>query len=151
MESNVAFLCNDVSRLFRKRFTVLSRSTGATGTQWRVLLLLEREPGMTQAMLAEHMDVEPITACRMADRLEQAGLVERRKSASDRRVRQLYLTEAARPVVEELRAIGAHMLDRTTATLTPDEITLLQTLLTKVRDNIMKLNDEEIIPEAKNG
>jgi len=151
MDSNVAFLCMDISRLFRKNFTSLSRETGATGGQWRALLFLERHAGVTQGAMADHLDVEPITACRMIDRLEQAGLVERRKDPSDRRVRQLFLTDAARPVVNELRAIGAHMLQSATASLSAQETELLLKLLERVRDNMINYPIDDASLEAVNG
>ena len=72
METNVAFLCNDIARLFRKRFCEEVRDTsssGSTGAQWRALLIVERDQGISQGMLAERLDVEPITECRMVDRL----------------------------------------------------------------------------------
>ena len=56
--------------------------------------------------MAESLDVEPITLARMIDRLEQAGLVERRRDETDRRAWRIYLTAAATPVVETLQTLG---------------------------------------------
>jgi MarR family transcriptional regulator for hemolysin len=56
--------------------------------------------------LAEILKIEPITLLRILDRLEAAGLVERRTHAADRRVRLLYLTPEARPALETMRELG---------------------------------------------
>ena len=50
---------------------------------------------MKQVELADRLDVEPISACRMIDRLEEAGLVERQRDPADRRAWRLSLTAKA--------------------------------------------------------
>tara|TARA_R110000787_G_scaffold200519_3_gene311481 strand:- start:2075 stop:2530 length:456 start_codon:yes stop_codon:yes gene_type:complete len=151
METNLAFLCFDITRLFRKRFAEAARSIGGTGAQWRSLLILERRPGINQGALAEHLDVEPITACRMIDRLEQAGLVERRRDPDDRRVWQLFLTKDAEPFVAELNEIGHRALAQATANLNDEEIAGLVAGLEKVRDGIASLDECRKPAEADNG
>ncbi|MBP6111639.1 MAG: winged helix-turn-helix transcriptional regulator [Sphingobium sp.] len=151
MESNLAFLCSDIGRLFRKRFGELARASGPTGVQWRTLLVLQRCPGINQGMLAEQLDIEPITVCRMVDRLEQAKLVERRRDLKDRRVWQLFLTDAAGPVVAELKSTGTRLLDWATSDLTEEEVVMLGNCLTKIRDKIAMTDDIGAAMEARNG
>lgn len=151
MESNIAFLCTDIGRLFRKRFGELARQSGPTGAQWRALLVVQRHPGINQGMLAEHLDVEPITACRMVDRLEQAGLIERRRDPNDRRAWALYLTEAAVPVVAELKATGVRLLDWVTSDFTEQEVETLSHYLSKIRDKIATAEEAGTHKEAHNG
>lgn len=151
MESNLAFLCLDVGRLFRKRFGELARRTGHTGAQWRVLLMLQRSPGINQGALAEQLDVEPITACRMVDRLEQAKLVERRRDPEDRRAWQLFLTADAEPVVAELKTIGAELLDWSSAGLTVEEVTTLCKYLMNIRDKLAMTDERKQLQESHNG
>lgn len=151
MESNLAFLCSDIGRLFRKRFGELARQSGPTGAQWRALLVVQRYPGINQGVLAEHLDVEPITSCRMVDRLEQAGLVERRRDPRDRRAWSLYLTDAAIPVVAELKANGSRLLDWATSDLTQEEVALLCGYLSRIRNKIATAEDAGPEMEAQNG
>jgi len=141
MEINIAFLCADISRQFRKKFTDAARSTGSTGAQWRAMLALQQFPGITQGVLAEYLDVEPITVCRMVDRLEQAGLVKRERDPADRRVWQLFLTEAAGPIIDELREIGYNMLDQATGSLTDEEVKQVENYLMTIRDNIIQMDE----------
>jgi DNA-binding MarR family transcriptional regulator len=101
--------------------------------------------------LAEQLDVEPITACRMVDRLEQANLVERRRDPRDRRVWQLYLTPAAEPVVADLRTRGTDLLDWATSDLTAQEVAELRTYLMKIRDKIVMLDERRQTQEISNG
>jgi DNA-binding MarR family transcriptional regulator len=55
------------------------------------------------------MDVEPITLCRIVDRLEEAGLVERQRDPADRRAWRVLLTDKANPIVDKLRQLGAQL------------------------------------------
>ena len=84
MKDSIGFLISDVSRLLRRRFDERARLIGVTRPQWRALTALSRQEGMQQGALAELLEVEPITLCRMVDRLEEAGLVERRRDPADR-------------------------------------------------------------------
>ena len=133
MADNVAFIFADASRLLRKRFDLAARGRGATGAQWRVLLTLSRNPGINQAALADILDVEPITTCRMVDRLEQAELVERRRDPRDRRAWQVFLTDKALPVIEELRALGDMVVREAMVDLSAEEIETLSDLLSRIR------------------
>lgn len=151
MEDNIAFLCMDVSRLLRKQLDEAARVVGATGAQWRTLLILRRSPGLTQGALAEYMDVEPMTVCRMVNRLEQAGFVERRRDPADRRAWQLFLTEAAEPVVEDLQQIGFSILDRIIKDLNQDQVEQLRALLNHVRGNLLKMEEPAELLGAKHG
>ena len=79
--------------------------------------------GRRQAEIADQLEVERITLCRMIDRLAEAGLVERREDPNDRRVWRLHLLPAALPLIEQLTAIGAAMEAETAALLGPDAAT----------------------------
>ena len=70
------------------------REAGAQGTGL-LIRLLERD-GLTQIALARLQRVEAPTLCRMVDRLERDGLVERRRHPEDRRATCLYLTPTGR-------------------------------------------------------
>ena len=74
MQDNLGHFFGDIARLLRKRFDAAARSEGMTAAQSRVLALIAQQPGINQGQLAERLDVEPITVCRMIDRMEQARL-----------------------------------------------------------------------------
>src|SRR5687767_15536469 len=66
----IGFLISDVARLMRASFDRRVRRIGLTRSQWLVLSLLYRRPGISQTELAEMLEVERATAGRMIDRLE---------------------------------------------------------------------------------
>jgi DNA-binding MarR family transcriptional regulator len=106
MSDSIGFLFNDVARQMRRRFDERARLMGVTSPQWRTLVTLAREEGLQQGALAERLEVEPITLCRMVDRLAEAGLVERRRDPADRRAWNIYLTDRSRPLIDRLRLVA---------------------------------------------
>lgn len=126
----------ETARAIRRDFDRRAAALGTTRAQWRVLARLGREDGQRQVALADALDVEPITLCRMVDRLAEAGLVERRPDDTDRRAWRIHLTGKAKPVIESLHALaedfhrdlldGVSAADRETA----------QRVLAKLRENL---------------
>jgi DNA-binding MarR family transcriptional regulator len=106
-QRTLGFLLHDVARLMRKRFEQNARQLGLTRSQWQVLAHLTHREGIHQGALAEILEIEPTTLVRILDRLQAAGLIERRSHPKDRRVRLLFLTAEAHPVLAQMREIGA--------------------------------------------
>jgi MarR family transcriptional regulator, transcriptional regulator for hemolysin len=103
----VGALLVEVARLLRRNFNRRAQDRGLTQTQWQALAHLSRDQGMNQACLADLLEVQPITAGRLIDRLEAAGWVQRRPDPADRRVQRLYLTQKAEPLLDDMRALAA--------------------------------------------
>lgn len=143
MKESIAFLLSDVSRLMRRRFDERARLIGVTRTQWRVLKFLQRDEGINQGGLADMLEVEPITACRMIDRLEEAGLVERRRDPADRRAWQIFLTDRARPLLDDLGHIADEMIDSALAGISPAEHDRVMTTLQRIQDNLSDTHPDE--------
>jgi len=136
MSNNVAFLATDVGRLFRKRFNVVARQLGVTDAQWRMLAAIRRTPGINQGAIATWLEVEAITAGRMVDRLEKAGLVERRADPEDRRTWRLYLTAEADGQMARLTGFAQTVFAEALAGFSDLDHATLLTLLERVRTNL---------------
>src|SRR6476660_10403164 len=107
----ILFTISDVGRLLRTYADQKARRYGMTRAQWAVLLRLERREGLKQSDLAEDLDIQPITLTRLVDRLCDNGLIERRPDPNDRRAKRLYLTPAARALLEQLAGLGQEMME----------------------------------------
>lgn len=143
MTDSIGFLVSDVSRLLRRRFDARARAIGVTRAQWRTLTALSRNEGATQGMLADLLEVEAITLCRMIDRLAEAGLVERRPAPGDRRAWNIYLTDRARPLLDQLRVLGEEVSGRALDGLTPDDRAALSAMLDRIRTNLLTCPNED--------
>jgi MarR family transcriptional regulator, transcriptional regulator for hemolysin len=125
----------EVSRTIRRNFDRRARSMGFTQAQWTVLLHLDKNEGISQSGLADIVEMQPISLARILDRMESAGLIERRPDPDDRRAIQLFLTPQAGPILkilhklaDEVRAIAYKGLDE-------DEIARTVAFLQRVRMN----------------
>jgi DNA-binding MarR family transcriptional regulator len=96
-----------------------------------------------QGALAQWLEVEAITAGRMIDRLEKAGMVERRADPADRRAWRLFLTDGATPLLDELLACANDVFDEALQGFAEAERALLLALLERARANLL----EDVPPE----
>ena len=139
--THIGYLLADNSRLARWAFDQQVREIGVTGPQARLLLNLSRRPGENQGFYAEQLEVEPITLCRMVDRLEEAGMVERRRDPADRRAWQLHLTAKSQKVVAKLQQSVDSLVDDMLCGLTLQEREEFARLLKTVGTNLSGRRD----------
>lgn len=138
MEDNIGSMLADTSRLIRRAFDERARSIGVTRPQWQVLTTLKRNEGTHQGNLAEMLDTEPITLCRMIDRLQEADLIERRQDPSDRRAWRLFLTAKARQLLDDLQPLGREVMALALDGVTQEERDELRGLLDRIRQNLAR-------------
>lgn len=74
-------------------------------SQYGVLTAIDRNPGSSQAAIAQSLGIKRSNFVKMVDEFERRKLVVRREVASDRRANALYLTDTGRSVIEQLHAI----------------------------------------------
>jgi len=116
------FEIGETAHALRKAFDRLAVGLGVTRAQWKVLFKLTRKPGLRQVELADMLELEPITLCRIVDRLEEAGLVERVRDPDDRRAWRLHVTAQAQPLVDKLQAVGADLVGQAFSGIDPQHI-----------------------------
>jgi MarR family transcriptional regulator, transcriptional regulator for hemolysin len=81
------------------------------------------------------LDLEPITLCRIVDRLEEARLVERTRDPEDRRAWRLHVTAKAQPLIDKLQAVGADLVEQAFAGIDGKDIQLTRQVLARIREN----------------
>jgi MarR family transcriptional regulator for hemolysin len=111
LSREIAVGLTDVARMLRTFADQSARQFGISRAQWVVLMRLDRSEGLKQSELAEILDLQPISLTRLLDRLSENGLIERRPDPHDRRANRLYLTSAARPLLEQLAALGEDLME----------------------------------------
>lgn len=130
------FVLADLQRAVRAYADQKAARHGITRAQWAVLVKLKKEEGLQQAKLAKLLDIQPITLTRLVDKLCDAGLIERRADANDRRANRLYLTPAARPLMTKLRSLREEINATALAHLKPEEADVLLVNLEQIKDNV---------------
>jgi DNA-binding MarR family transcriptional regulator len=145
METEIVSTLSDVTRMFRRAFDAKARIIGVTRPQWQVLTLLRWNEGINQGRLAELLEVEPITVGRMIDRLQEAGLVERRADPADRRTWRLHLTAKAEELLLQLRPMAEDMFEEAFEGLDLEQRSALQSALDRIRQNLSRKTDQPLV------
>ncbi|MBC7264066.1 MAG: MarR family transcriptional regulator [Chloroflexi bacterium] len=101
-----------------------------------VLAALWEQEGLTQSELAERTMVRPATMTASLQRMEAAGLIERRPDPHDQRVMRVYLTEAGRALKESVNAAWRALEERTFEGFTPQEQEQLRCFMLHIIANL---------------
>ena len=147
MSDNMGFLIGDISRLIRRTFDQRAKEIGVTRPQWRVLTWLKRHEGINQSALADKLELDAMTLCRMVDRLQDAKLVERRPDPADRRAWQLFMTSKGWALSNQLEPIGEQLLQDALADMPDRDREHLQVLLELFRSNLQAIDERDARPK----
>ncbi len=142
LEGSFGFLLHDVARLIRRHFNHRVQVLGLTQAQCRVLLHLSRNERIQQVALAEILEVRPMTLARQLDKLEAAGLIERRRDASDRRAFCLFLTASAHPLLDQIWILATESREIAVGELSPNTMTQFITTLQTMKDNLLRVESD---------
>jgi DNA-binding MarR family transcriptional regulator len=140
-DSSIGFLVGDVARLLRRNFNRRAQALGLSQAQWRALAYLARQQGVSQASLADRLEIQPITLVRLLDRLQAAGLVTRRPDPHDRRAFRLYLTDRAQPLLARMWSIAAQTREQALAGMPIQRQRMLIKSLQHLRQNLLQAED----------
>ncbi|PKA40528.1 MarR family winged helix-turn-helix transcriptional regulator [Rhizobium sullae] len=118
------------SRKLRATFDSLVRQRNMTLPRARVFFTLNKKDGINQRELAERLELETPTLVRILDAMEAQGFLERRVAGSDRRAKEIYMTDAGRVVAGEVEDLAADVRARVVAGILEND---LRTTLNVIR------------------
>jgi len=142
IQHNFGFLVTDLTRLITSEFNEMVAPIDLTRSQWRVVVYLHRQDGLSQSELAELLGVGKVTIGGLVDRLEHAGWVNRRDDEKDKRTKRVYLTDKGRAIEKDMVLKGGELSRRILRTLSQDEQTALIAMLLSVKEDLQSAKDE---------
>jgi DNA-binding MarR family transcriptional regulator len=95
-------------------------------THMHVLARLRMAGALPMSRLAEALDVSVASATGIVSRMEERGLVERKRDDADRRVVMVGLADGGTAALEEIEARGREFFGRVLEELTKDELVQLR-------------------------
>ncbi len=136
VDRNLGFLLGDVARLTRTSFDRRVMALGLTRSQWWLLTCIYRDQGLAQSELADVLEIGKVALGNLVDRLEAKGWVERKADPQDRRTKRIFLTAAAQPIIDSMRAPAQDLYEMLVAGLSKQQRESLVDLLLVVKKNL---------------
>ena len=114
-----------IAREYSKRFDL-------TITEWRVMAVLGRFPGLSANQVAQRTAMDKVAVSRAVARLLERSLIKREIHSDDRRRSVLALSEVGYSVYDEIAPMALGCEQRLVATLDDEEKAMLDRLLRKL-------------------
>lgn len=132
---------------FMSRFSIIHRQSSMyldrqlrkhdiTGSQYTHILVICENPGISQEEISNKLKIDKGSVARTIKQFELEGYITRLISAGDKRQYQIYPTDKARAVYENIHGIAVASENRLTKDFTEIERNILKNLLDKVVKNL---------------
>jgi DNA-binding MarR family transcriptional regulator len=117
-----------INRTYKPMLDVM----GITYPQYLVLCTLGEKDGLTIGAIAERLALESSTITPPVKRLEQVGLLERKRSTVDERQVHVWLTSTGRSLLAQSNCLGETLMQR--SGMTPARLEALNRQVQALRD-----------------
>lgn len=135
-ENTIAILIHDVARQLRVLIDSKVEPFNLTRLKWQALGILDRKDGISQAELAERLDLDRSSVGRLLERMEVRGFIRRERDDADRRIVRVFIENDAKPLLEDLENISEEVKMQATEDLSKDEQDQLVNILLKMKSNL---------------
>lgn len=112
LDEQLCFALYNASRALTRTYAPLLEPLGLTYPQYLVLLVLWERDGLPVKQLGERLALDSGTLTPLLKRLEQQGLIERRRGEDDERIVRIHLTATGRALRAKARKIPTELACR---------------------------------------
>ena len=134
----LSVLSNRISQAIATRH---AQRFGIGVTEWRVIAVLGRYPGLSAGAVAARTAMDKVAVSRAVARLLERGLVERDTHGDDRRRSVLALSRNGQRIYDDIAPLALDLERRLLSRLDRDERAALDALLDKLAGGIARLAD----------
>lgn len=139
LENQLCFPVYAASRLITREYQPLLDELGITYPQYLVLMILWEKDQLPVNDIAKKLVLNTNTITPLLKRMEQQGLVERRRSEEDERKVLVYLTEKGKQLQEQAARIPEQLVGQLLkGDLKTDDLIRLKEQLTNIIDFLSK-------------
>jgi MarR family transcriptional regulator for hemolysin len=102
-QNSIGYIINRTAKAFIKALdSELREKVGVTAGQWKVIVMLVDQNGLTQKEIADKLGLDGATLIPIIDKMEKYELVLRKVDPADRRNNRIYRTERAEVLWEKM-------------------------------------------------
>ena len=136
-QESIGFIVNKTAKAFVKALdSELREKVGVTVGQWKVLVMLVDEDGLTQKDIAERLGLEGPTLIPIIDKMEKDDLVIRRVDSLDRRNNRIYRTERANSLWEGMVKSALRIRETSLKNIPQEKIDIARSVLDNIYQNL---------------
>ncbi|MBI3639441.1 MAG: MarR family transcriptional regulator [Thaumarchaeota archaeon] len=135
-ENSLGLIIKSTSKSLEKALDVELRGQyGLSSGQWKVILVLSIQNGLSQKDLAERIFVDSTTLVPIIDGMEKKGLVERKTDSKDRRNNNVFLTAKSESFVDPIIEIILRMRKIFFKNIPENDLEITKNILKKISAN----------------
>jgi len=146
-KDTLPYLTQFIARLLQIDYMGRIAETGIAPAQAFVLGELWMTEPLSQVELARRLDIGKATVGQTLNRLERAGLIERRRLATDRRVIMIHLTGKGWALRDPLKSAARAQLDMLDERLGGDEVRRITNLLAQAARQLRSAESPDVNEE----
>lgn len=125
-----------IHRLWRTVVDNTVKPLQLTQPRWMTLVILQHlGQGVSQRVLAQALEVEMSSLSRTLDQLSRQGLIDRSVCSTDRRAREIWLTEAGHEVLVQLDQQTAQARQALLFGVSPEALEVFEQVLDQIECN----------------
>jgi MarR family transcriptional regulator, transcriptional regulator for hemolysin len=124
------------AKIISRAFDDALAAAGGSTPIWLILISLKTQPTSNQRELAKAVGIQGATLTHHLNAMEADGLITRRRDPANRRVHQVHLTEQGETLFYRLATAARTHDQRLRAGLEDEEISTLERLLGRLRNNV---------------
>lgn len=138
LDDQVCFPLYALSRQVTALYRPLLEKLDLTYPQYLVLLLLWETDGVTVSDIGERLRLDSGTLTPLLKRMEQKGLISRRRNPADERQVTILLTDAGRALEKQAMTVPVDL--QTSLQLTDDQLVTLRDELKTLLNQLASIN-----------
>ena len=141
LADNMGLLVTSVALQYRIMFDREMQPLGLTRSQWWVLCHIYYFDGVSQAKLAEILDVDKAGIARLVGQLEKKGWVERTPHKKDGRAMQISLTPHVHKLIVDITSLSDVLIKQSVSRLSRAKVKEMQSGLFEIGESLAGMID----------
>ncbi|PWU82087.1 MAG: hypothetical protein DLM72_03555 [Candidatus Nitrosopolaris wilkensis] len=135
--NSIGYIINRTAKAFVKALdSQLRQKVGVTGSQWKVLVMLVDQNGLTQMEIADRLGLEGATLIPIIDKMEKNKLVVRKVDPADRRNNKIYRTEMADALWDQMMQCASNIKEISLKGIPDENLKIMKDVLENIWQNL---------------
>ncbi|MHC1690022.1 MAG: MarR family winged helix-turn-helix transcriptional regulator [Bacteroidales bacterium] len=138
LDNSINFLINKTAQKFKLELSRKLKQLGLdlSSDQWSVLMVLSENDGPSQTELASKLYKDRSNLTRILDVMEKLQLIERRRSSTDRREYNVFITPEGVKTIPILKKAGNYVVKKALKDAKSDELVIMTSFLNRIFNNL---------------